>query len=204
MTAQFTEEIIVKAARIHKERTGWSPNKYSGPTEDFGFTKSWEAANQWLRKRGTTLKQFLVLKGVCPEQPPWTMEMIEIALRMYHADVNAIPTAKTGNATKYFGFETTWAAANQALRNRRTSLYIFSATLGLVNPNPPWSKDLILDAAVRYFARMRKRPSHVSGDATKDFGYPTRWNNANGWLFRQDSSLARLLAENKHRFMGIS
>jgi hypothetical protein len=219
----LTEGMIINAAKLHHARTGRWPSKACGEAaDDFGFEITWLAVNTALREGyrglagGSTLDRLLKeISGRTPRARRGTKTTIHLteaaileAARRHHARTGQWPSRRSGDATQDIGHRMTWAAVSHALSFGFHGLAGGSTLTKLLQPSlsrvvrqaSDLTEETLLQAAKRYHDRTGRWPTQVSGDATDDLGFATKWNSIDQALragrngLPGGSSLSKLLA----------
>jgi superfamily II DNA or RNA helicase len=106
-----------------------------------------------------------------------TKGMIIEAMKAFFADHGRWPNVKSGDASRYFGFHTTWMAVNDALKQGYRGLpggsslkqLRIEAGLGVL------SEAMIIKAQKAFFADHGRWPNEKSGGASRYFGFQIKW-----------------------------
>jgi len=136
-------------------------------------------------------------------KPDLTAEMIkEAVVKFRGANGGRNPTARSSDATPYFGFSKTWSSVNYTLNQSRSSLAVFLVDHGFVERKPDLTVEVVKEAIVKFReANEGKNPTLISGDATPYFGFTEKWADIHDCLrhgrrgFTGRSSLAVFLVE---------
>lgn len=212
----LTEEMIVEAAKRYHARTGEWPSRWHGDaTEGFGFAITWSVVDGSLRNGfnglsgGSSLSQLLhSLTGRVKQLQILTEAMIIEAATRHYVRTGRWPSRASGNATEDFGIATTWRAVDQRLYSGSNGISDGSSLSKLLQPLTGkaairLTEEIIIEAAKKRHARTGRWPSHASGDAAQDFGFPITWSAVDSALHKGShdlhggSSLSKLLAPTK-------
>lgn len=189
----LTKERVLSAVAAYFADHGKHPNLNSGDAANyFGFPTTWAAVtNAGLSgarglPKGFSLLQAAYELGIATEKPKLSPEMVRNAVQKYFEEHGVRPTQRSGEASKWFGFEETWLCVEQAGRQgcrglpKGLTLAQVAQELGLISEEPGLSPSIVLDA-VRRFAEEHggETPFHTSGDASSYFGYPETWRRVN-------------------------
>lgn len=126
---EFNLEIVKNAILEFYDETKSCPVERSGDaTKYFGFKITWKIVEKRLRQKLCGLREQTSLQSLCIElglkvvKPQLSNDIIIMAIKKYYDENSFYPTQRSGDATKYFGFQETWASVSSAL---------FSGTRGL-------------------------------------------------------------------------
>ena len=126
---EFNLEIVKNAILEFYDQIKSCPVERSGDaTKYFGFKITWKIVEKRLRGKLCGIKEETSLQSLCIElglktvKPQLSNDIIVMAIKKYYDENSCYPTQRSGDATKYFGFEETWASVSSAL---------FSGTRGL-------------------------------------------------------------------------
>ena len=116
----LTNEKVAKAIKLFHSENGFYPTPSSGEASKyFGDQTSWMAIDAALKKGfrglpgGSTLVKEVAKSSV---KISFSTQLIADAMEAYHKEHGKHPVQGSGDASKYFGFKTTWAAVNESLR----------------------------------------------------------------------------------------
>ena len=166
---ELTEGDILEACKAYFAEHGkWPNNKSGDASKYFDFPITWGAID---RQVGS-LYQLLIAQRFLREPQRVSEEGILEACKAYFAEHGKYPSAKSGDASKYFGFSITWGGISQQIG----SLSQFLRRLKLRAPSAI-SDDAIRIGIQRYFEDFGKWPNNKSGDASKYFDFPITWSN---------------------------
>ena len=121
-------------------------------------------------------------------KPALTEEVLERAVRAFHAQHGKAPRAKSGIASPYFGWTETWRSIEECLRlglrglahMKGSSLSKYTEGLGLKTPKPDRTVEALERAVRAYHAQHGKAPTaKTDSDASPYFGWPETWANIN-------------------------
>ena len=182
----LTEEIIVKAMKDYHEEHGKYPSLKSGDASKYiGFKITWTAIDACLREGfrglpgGSSLAQLRKEYNLGIE-PDLTEDLIIKAMKDYHEEHGKYPSLKSGDASKYIGFKTTWVAIDDCLRHGLRGLPGGSSLSQLrkehiTGKETPLTEEIIVKAMKAYHEECGKYPSCESGDASKYIGFKITW-----------------------------
>lgn len=119
--------------------------------------------------------------------------VIENGARLFIDDRGKRPSKASGDATKYVGFEISWAGIHSALAGGYNGLsgYVglrdFLDKKGIGTPltarlDGAKYEEAVLSGIRIFMSETGRRPSRLSGDATKYVGFHTTWNAIDGAL----------------------
>jgi len=196
---ELTDESIDKAIIAYaKDHEGRGPNVKSGDaTTYFGYKRTWVSVDKQLGGRGSSLPKRSIELGleVRSRNYELTDESIDKAIIAYAKDHEGRgPSAKSGDATTYFGYKRTWMSVDNQLGGRGSSLPKRSIELGLeVSSHNYELTDEVIDKAIIAYAKDHegRGPNVKSGDATTYFGYKRTWVSVDDQLGGRGSSLAK-------------
>ncbi|MSW53421.1 MAG: hypothetical protein F2817_21345, partial [Actinobacteria bacterium] len=119
---EFNLEIVKNAILEFYDETKLCPVERSGDaTKYFGFKITWKIVEKRLRGKLCGIKEETSLKSLCIElglkavKPQLSNDIIVMAIKKYYDENSCYPTQRSGDATKYFGFQETWASVSSAL-----------------------------------------------------------------------------------------
>jgi hypothetical protein len=195
-----TEESIALAMDRSRVRTGLWPSSLSeDASKDFGWPESWSLVDCWLRNRGSSVRKFresrfgigqLSKNSAAISESPLDDAKILAAADAYADDHGGLPTDKSGDASKYFGFQITWAQVQSAIRLgyrglpggdtfsrflARHRLDRLSYTRGRLINRRPLSETSLLAAVDAFQSEHGRCPRQKDGDASKFFGQQETW-----------------------------
>ena len=170
--------------KFHKEHSKPPPRSLGDATSYVGYPTTWEAISQWLKSHGHgSLSKFCKKMGFDPYYASHTIESIRSGVQRYYEEHGKVPTRKSGDATPYVGYKTTWATVSQWLKSHgHGSLPKLCKKMGFDTGRAPHNLKVINTGIQRFHKEHGKVPSQNSGDATPYVGYPTNWNAVNSWL----------------------
>ena len=200
----FTVEQVERAIKAFHAERGEAPIQTSGDASPYlGWPDGagrWDNVNACIKtgRRGLeALKAFGGLHGFCihlglkDNKPDFTVDLLERAIRAFYAGHGKVPSAVSGDASKYLGWPDgteSWKNINQCIRNgsrglesikKFGGLHGYCIHLGLKSENPDFTVDQVDRAIKAFHAEHGKAPVHKSGDASKYLGgpQPEQWDN---------------------------
>lgn len=164
----LTDEEILRACIAYRDETGNLPTSASGvdATKWFGFPISWSAINI----RVGSLSQFLIKHGIRDNTSLEDSHILQACVR-YYKETGRYPARGSGDATKWIGFDFTWAGVDRRVGGIRKFL-IKQKTLH----DTTLSEPQIIEAIQRFHSEMGRMPSAKQGDASKWFGFKIGWH----------------------------
>ena len=153
-------------------------------TSYVGYQATWHTVGQWLTSHGHgSLSKFCKKMGFDPYYASHTIESIRSGVQRYYEEHGKVPTQKSGGATSYVGYKTTWGAVSQWLgKKEHGSLHQLCEEMGFDPYHAPHNLKDIKSGIQRFHKEQGKVPSQISGDATSYVGYPTTWSAVDQWV----------------------
>ena len=189
-------EKIQRGVRKYHEENGGCPTKKSeGAAPYVGFQVTWGALDQWLRGNGHgSLPQLCRGMGFRPYRAQHDLKGIKSGIQKYYKEHGKLPQRDAGDATRYVGYQTTWAAVGSWLSKGPTpSFSQLCQEMGFEAHFAVHDVQKIEEGIRKYHQEHEERPSMVSGDATPYVGYNTRWPTIHSWLCKNGHGTLRKL-----------
>jgi len=170
--------------QFHKEHGRHPLRKDGDATRYLGYRTTWKAASDWLVYREhPSLRRLCEKMGLVSPRMFHSVEVVENGIHKYWDDYGKPPGQKGGDATKYLGCQTTWAAVNMWLRAQgHGSLFQITQRLGLRPAARSYQIRSVKKAIRKFHAERGEAPTYRGGDAAKYFGQPSSWMGVNTWL----------------------
>jgi hypothetical protein len=213
-TQQISIEIVKNAILEFHNETKTCPTTNSGEAEEyFGFQITWMAVDKRLRNKlcgieeESSLGKLFIELGLKSEIQQISIEIVKNAILKFHDEKKSCPTTRSADATEYFGFEITWVAVDQRLRNKQcgieeeSSLGKLCIELRLKAEAQQLSIDIIKNAILKFHDTTKTCPTTNSGEAEEYFGFKTNWEVVNQRLrqklcgIEEKSSISKLCIE---------
>ncbi len=228
---KLTLALLEQGVRAYMEKhDGQHPAMTGNASPYFGYTETWDAINGniYIAQQGSdgrglaegmilkygpdraewpdSLYQYLLREGMATEKPDLTLEAIDTAIKRFGAAYNgALPLMTSGDASNYFGYDTSWSQIHYALytlkrtekmsgRGLRAAMlkeYGTDETLwpntlaeylykrGFAEPPKPALDWAMLDRAIQSYRQVNHGKNPVGRsrvhDATAYFGYTEDW-----------------------------
>ena len=165
-----------------------------------GYRTTWLSVKSWLKKGGHgSLPRLIRKMGLKPLRAPHTLESVKGGIRKYYDEHGRPPSERGGDATRYVGYETTWACVKSWLDKRGyASLPRLAQEMGLRLFQADHNLESIEDGVRKYYEEHGRPPSSSRGDAATQYvGYRTTWACIDSWLRRRKKISLSWLAEKK-------
>lgn len=173
---ELSDETILLACLAYRAAHGVFPTKDRGDaTQWFGFHITWMGIDF----RTGSLSRFMVnhgLKGKTATNRPITVapeEKIKAACLAYYKEMGQWPHARSGDASKWLGFQIDWSGIN--LRVGGLPKFLFKQGLKASFDPIPLTDEEIIAACLAYRKEMGRLPSAERGDASKWVGFKITW-----------------------------
>ena len=116
-------ETVRAGIRSHYREHGKVPSALSGDAEPhLGYRTTWSAVNGWARTRGHgSLAQLCRNLGL-GAQADHDVASIRAGIERYREEHRGYPSQRSGDATRYVGYRTSWRAIDMWLRRRGARL----------------------------------------------------------------------------------
>jgi hypothetical protein len=186
---------IREGVRKYVEAYGRYPTTKSGDATLYvGFQTRWGALDQWLGSNGHgSLSRLCQSMGFAPLRADHDLERIARGVRAYHKEHGQRPSRKSGDATRYVGYSTTWSAVSSWMRHGDgPSLAQLCKRMGLGTSVAAHDVDRIREGILLHYKEHGARPGVEGGDATHYVGYATTWGNVHCWLKRNGHGTLRV------------
>ena len=131
-----------------------------------------------------TLHKLYVHAGLVDPVTALTLGGIQHAIISYFEKTGEGPNVRSGDASKWFGFQITWGAVNHALYlgyyglEEGFSLLAVCQQIGLSEIRE-LTPQKVVGAVIAYHRETGCYPSSISGDASKWFGFQITWVSVN-------------------------
>jgi len=181
--------LVKKAISSFYKEHGIHPNGASGDaTAYFGYSETWGAVQSALKKGyrglpgGKTLVEVAIQMGLHQKREPLTKAILRRAIHKFYDEHGFPPTAESGDATAYFGYQVMWRTIDSCIRygnrglSKGGSLAQVVRDMKLRLVKPPLSEEIVGQAISSFRSDHGKIPHEKSGDATAYFGYPETWS----------------------------
>ena len=175
LNPHFTLDDIKRAVQKFTSIHGKPPMLRTGDaSEYFGLqtdTITWIAINARLKRHHEIQSLTGLIKKMELDQsaPAFTRVVLEGAIKAFHQEYGSAPHQKSGDASKYIGFERSfsWAAVDYRLRQHfSTRLSAVCSDLGLIQTIQTFKVECIKEAIRSFYSRNGCFPLESSGDAS--------------------------------------
>lgn len=182
------EDIEEGIGKFHEEH-GKAPTQESGDACGYvGYSTSWKKMDKWMRANNHgSLIQLCNSMGLQGCHADHGFKKIKEGARAYYKEHGSPPGQRSGNASRYVGYSTSWGNINSWLKaNNHGSITQVCKAMGIVGRCAPHDLRKIQRGLRGYYRRHRKIPKVTSEDASEYVGYLTSWKNLDQWLRHRD------------------